>query len=210
MTDAGNTRDANASSSGQTWQSTQLSLLQLARAKDSDAWDRLVDLYGPLVRFWCTRAGLTGADAEDLAQEVFVAVFSGLGRFRRDRPGDSFRRWLRGVTRNKLLMHFRRQRGEPQAEGGSSAWEELQGAADPFTGTEDEETPEFRQVYHRALEHVRGEFEPATWLAFWLTVIEGRSPASLTEELHMTPASIRQAKSRVLRRVKQVVGDLPD
>jgi RNA polymerase sigma-70 factor (ECF subfamily) len=187
-----------------------LSLLQRARARDAGAWDRLVYLYRPLVRFWCTRAGLTDEDAEDLAQEVFVAVFAGLGGFRRDRPGDSFRGWLRGVTRNKLLMHFRRERGEPQAEGGSSAWEELQGAADPFAGVEDEETPEFRQVYHRALEQVRGEFEPATWQAFWLTVIEARSPASLTEELHMTAASIRQAKSRVLRRVKQEVGDILD
>jgi RNA polymerase sigma-70 factor (ECF subfamily) len=46
--------------------------------------------------------------------------------FRRDRPGDSFRRWLRGITRNHVLMHYRRNRGRAQAVGGSDVWELLQ------------------------------------------------------------------------------------
>jgi RNA polymerase sigma-70 factor, ECF subfamily len=57
---------------------------------------------------------------------------------------------------------------------------------------------------------VRGEFEERTWQAFWLTAIEERSPATLSTELGMSPASIRQAKSRVLRRLKAEVGDLFD
>jgi RNA polymerase sigma-70 factor (ECF subfamily) len=55
---------------------------------------------------------------------------------------------------------------------------------------------------------VRGDFEEKTWQAFWLTVVEGRLAATLTRDLGMLPASIRQAKSRVLRRLKQEVGDL--
>ncbi len=57
---------------------------------------------------------------------------------------------------------------------------------------------------------MRGEFEERTWRAFWLTVVEGREPAALTEELGMTANTIRQAKSRVLRRVREEVGDLLD
>jgi RNA polymerase sigma-70 factor (ECF subfamily) len=64
------------------------------------------------------------------------------------------------------------------------------------------------QLYQRALEQVRDRFEAQTWQAFWLTVIQGRTPASLTEELGMTVANIRQAKSRVLRLVKQELGEL--
>ena len=57
---------------------------------------------------------------------------------------------------------------------------------------------------------MRGEFEERTWRAFWMTAIEGRSPVELTADLGMTPAAIRQAKSRVLRRLRQEMGDLLD
>jgi hypothetical protein len=58
------------------------------------------------------------------------------------------------------------------------------------------------------LEQVRGDFEDRTWQAFCQTVLDGRSPASLTTELGMTAPAIRQAKAHVLRRVKEEVGDL--
>jgi RNA polymerase sigma-70 factor (ECF subfamily) len=57
---------------------------------------------------------------------------------------------------------------------------------------------------------VSGEFEERTWRAFWSTAIEGRSPVDLAGELGMTPAAIRQAESRVLRRLKQEMGELLD
>ncbi len=79
-------------------------------------------LYGPLVRFWCGRGGLRGPDVEDVAQEVFAAAAAGLSRFHRDQPGDTCRGWLRGITRNQVRLHYRRNRGRAQAEGGSDAW----------------------------------------------------------------------------------------
>jgi RNA polymerase sigma-70 factor (ECF subfamily) len=108
------------------------------------------------------------------------------------------------------VLYFRRRHGRPQAEGGSDAWHNLQEVADPLPGPGEEETAEIDQLYLRALEQVRGDFEERTWQAFWRTVIEGQTPATLADELHMTPANIRQAKSRVLRRLKEEVGDLLD
>jgi RNA polymerase sigma-70 factor (ECF subfamily) len=55
---------------------------------------------------------------------------------------------------------------------------------------------------------LRADFEPSTWQAFWLTALEDRSPAALADELGMTPTAFRQAKSRVLRRLKQEMGEL--
>jgi RNA polymerase sigma-70 factor (ECF subfamily) len=182
--------------------------LERARANDPAAWSRLSGLYRPLVLFWCGRGGLHAEDAEDVTQEVFTAAAAGLGRFHRDRPGDTFRGWLRGITRNQVLLHFRRNRGRPLAEGGPDAQARLEDVADPLPAPDEDEAAEVSQFYRRALEQVRPEFEERTWQAFWLTVIEGRSPAALASELGMTPAGVRQAKSRVLRRVKQEVGDL--
>jgi len=192
-------------------QATPLSLLERARGKDQHAWQRLLGLYRPLVLFWSRRGGLAAEDAEDVAQDVFAAVARGLDGFRRDRPGDTFRGWLRVITRNELLLHHRRRQGEPCAEGGSDALRQLQAVADPLAGLEsEEESAQVGQVYRRALELVRGEFEERTWQAFWCSVVEGRSSVALAAELGVTPAAIRQARSRVLRRLKQEAGDLLD
>jgi RNA polymerase sigma-70 factor (ECF subfamily) len=187
---------------------TPLSLLERVRARDAAAWSRLVALYQPLVLYWCRRGGVRGPDAEDVAQEVFAGAAAGLDHFRRDQPGDTFTGWLRGITRNQVLLHFRRNQGRPQAEGGSDAWEQLQNVHDPLAPTDAEEVAEMSQVYRRALEQVRGDFEESTWQAFWQTAIEGHPPAAVAGTLGMTPGAIRQAKSRVLRRLKQEMGEL--
>ena len=166
--------------------------------------DRAVPTHGPLL---VRRAGLHGPDAEDVGQEVFAAAAAGLDGFRRDRPGDTFRGWLRGIARNHILLHFRRNHRQPHAEGGSAAWMSLQLVADPLPGSGDDEAEELGQLYHRAMEQVRSSFEERTWQAFWLTTVVGRA-STLIKELGMSEASIRQAKCRVLRRLKQEMGEL--
>lgn len=186
---------------------TSSSLLERVRANDPAAWQRLVDLYRPLVLYWCGRGGVRSSDAEDVAQDAFAAAANGLPRFRHDRPGDTFRGWLRGIVRNCVALYFRRRVGQPEAAGGSDAWQELQAVADPLPEPGNDAV-EIEQLYRRALDLVRDEFEERTWQAFWRTAVDGRPPAALATELGMTPAAIRQAKSRVLRRLKQELGDV--
>jgi RNA polymerase sigma-70 factor (ECF subfamily) len=189
-------------------QLTPLSLLERVRSRDPQAWHRLVELYQPLVLAWCHRAGVTSIDAEDVAQEVFAAAASALDHFRRDRPGDTFCGWLRVISRNQILQLFRRSKGRPRPEGGSDAWENLQEIADPLPGPAEEESEEMGQLYLRAVKRVRGEFADRTWQAFWLSTVEDRDTAVVAQELNMTPNNIRQARSRVLRRLREEVGDL--
>jgi RNA polymerase sigma-70 factor (ECF subfamily) len=192
----------------ETPQSTSLSLLERARRREPAAWNRLIDLYRPLVLYWCRRGGITGPDAEDVSQEVFAGAAEGLDRFHRDKPGDTFRGWLRGITRNQLILFHRKNQHRPRSQGGSESWERLKEVPDPLGATDDQEQTEVSQLYHRALDQLRGDFEERTWQAFCRTVIDGRSPVTLTQELGMTANAIRQAKSRVLRRLKEEVGDL--
>src|SRR5262245_48996096 len=105
---------------GQT-QATSLSLLARVQARQADAWGRLVELYAPLVYHWCGRCGLAAEDAADVSQEVFRSVAEHVGGFRKQRAGDSFRGWLRTITRNKVRDHFRRRQHQPQAPGGTDA-----------------------------------------------------------------------------------------
>src|SRR5437899_2568008 len=86
---------------------TSLTLLERLRANEPDAWGTMVRLYTPLVYQWCFRGGVRGADADDISQEVFRAAAAGFAGFRREHEGDTFRGWLRGITRNMVLQHHR-------------------------------------------------------------------------------------------------------
>lgn len=190
---------------------TSKTLLQRLRANDGEAWRIMVELYSPLVCHWATRGGVRGADVEDVAQEVLQAAATHMQNFRRDRPGDSFRGWLRGITRNMVLQHFRRSGRHPRGSGGTDALVQLHTIEDSDAARQEEDddpAEELDGLRRRALELVRGEFEERTWRAFWMTVVESRSPADIAAEMGVSATAIRMAKSRVLRRLKETFGDL--
>jgi RNA polymerase sigma-70 factor (ECF subfamily) len=188
---------------------TSLTLLERVRANEADAWSRLVQLYSPMIRYWCLRGGLQESDADDAVQEVCRAALAGLPNFRRDRPGDTLRGWLRAITRNTLTLHFRRAGRIPPASGGSEAFVRLNEVADPHADLPDDDSPvELQGLYRRALELVRSEFEDRTWQMFWLAVVEDRTPADVAAQFGVSAVAVRKAKSRVLRRLREEVGDL--
>jgi RNA polymerase sigma-70 factor (ECF subfamily) len=189
---------------------TSLTLLQRLLDNEPEAWRTMVRLYTPLLFHWCARGGVRGADAEDVVQEVLRVAASRLPKFRRERAGDSFRAWLRGITRNMLLVHFRRASRQPQAGGGTGVLSQLEEVADPAATDSPEEDPpsELEALRRCALELVRGEVAERTWQAFWLTAIEGHAPADVAASLGVSPPAVRMAKSRVLRRLKEQFGEL--
>jgi DNA-binding HxlR family transcriptional regulator len=46
--------------------------------------------------------------------------------------------------------------------------------------------------------------------SFWRTAIEGGSPVDVAADLGVSPAAVRMARSRVLRRLKEAFGELSD
>ncbi len=61
---------------------------------------------------------------------------------------------------------------------------------------------------HRAIGLIRAEFEETTWRAFWRATVDEQKAADIADELQMSCAALRQAKCRVLRRLKQELEDL--
>ena len=59
----------------------------------------------------------------------------------------------------------------------------------------------------RALDQIRPMVEPQTWNAFWNTAVLGRWAPDVAEGLGLNPAAVRQAKSRILRRLRRQLGD---
>ena len=54
----------------------------------------------------------------------------------------------------------------------------------------------------------RAEFDERTWQAFWLTAVEKHPGSEAAELLGMSPGAVRQAKYKVLRRLRQALGDV--
>jgi RNA polymerase sigma-70 factor (ECF subfamily) len=207
MTDAG-----EFSMSASSPQATSLSLLAGARVRDAEAWRRLVGVYSPLVRYWCRRGGVPPQRIDDLLQETFAAVLRGLPSFELRAAGGSFRGWLRTIVGRKLIDDHRAREAEPAGHGGTDANIRLAKQADPlsFPDDEDSRAVETGLVFRAAVELIRSEFEPVTAEAFWKTTIEERSPIDVAEELGLTVNAVYKAKSRVLRRLRDVLAGLEE
>jgi RNA polymerase sigma-70 factor (ECF subfamily) len=176
---------------------TSTSLLQqLRQPGEEQAWDRLVELYAPLLHYWLRKAGLGYDDAADLVQEVFATLVQKLPDFAYDRE-KSFRGWLRTITLNKWRDRMRLKaepadlRNEPDREmpvpdGLEAFWEE-----------------EHRQhLVGRALQIMREQFESTTWRACWEFVVNDRSASEVAAELGISENAVYIAKWRVVRRLR--------
>jgi RNA polymerase sigma-70 factor, ECF subfamily len=189
---------------------TSRSLIDRARANDPDAWAALVDLYAPLAHRWCRRLGLNDADAADVLQDVFLSVAAHLGGFKKERSGDTFRGWLRVILRNKVHDHFRRLGREPGGEGGTEAQLRFARLTDPEPTEEGSDDAAERLLLRRCCDLIRPEFHDRTWQAFWATAVEGRPAPDVAADLGMTAVGVRVAKSRVLQRLREALGDQPE
>jgi len=171
-----------------------------------------VDLYGPLITHWCRRFPLDSHTAADCVQDVFASVAVAIQDFQPQRTTGSFRAWLWTITRNKLRDHFRRVARTPAVTGGSTACGLMQEVTDPFSVSEDEPTGDLQiqQLTARALAQVQNEFAARTWQAFWRSVVDGIGTAEVALEMEMSEAAVRQSRSRILRRLRQQLGDLID
>jgi RNA polymerase sigma-70 factor (ECF subfamily) len=81
--------------------------LRLAQQGNAAAFDFLYRRHSPRVYALCLRMVKNPTQAEDLTQETFLAVLRGIREFRGQ---SAFTTWLHQVTRNTVLMCFRKRR----------------------------------------------------------------------------------------------------
>src|SRR2546422_749574 len=82
----------------------------LARLKDwsqQTAWREFDHDYAPLLRNVARKAGLTEAEADEVAQETLIAVAKKIGEFKHAGQRGSFRAWLFQQARWRIADQFR-------------------------------------------------------------------------------------------------------
>ncbi len=190
---------------------TSASLIERVRAQDSDAWESLCEIYAPLVYSWARKANLKQHDAEDIIQDVFGRVSTGLKNFSHGDANNTFRGWLWTITRNVIRNRFEKLTRDPaKAEGGTHALRRVQDAPDWITNDASDEpqldSSEESAMLRRALKLVENDFAEHIWNAFWQFTIEGKSARDVAKEVGISEAGVRQAKFRVLARLREVLG----
>ena len=190
---------------------TRQSLLLRAQTGETDAWKDLTDLYRPLILGWLNRQGVPARDLEDLSQDILLSVVKHLPTFEHSGRRGAFRSWLRTIVCSRTTDYWRAADPATQASGGSGAAAALQQFADPDSDLNrqwDEEHDHY--VVRRLLDLVEEVFEPTSLQAFRRLVLDGASGAETAKELGLSVMSVYKAKSRVLRRIRQVAEGLID
>ena len=180
------------------------SLIDRARNRDDAAWAKLVSIYAPLVYWWGRQRGLEPEDAKDVGQEVFTTLAGCLVRFKRDKPGDSLRAYLRTIFGSKVADYWRKNKNQDKGKGGSEMRELIELVPAPEIESAQEATTEETTIlYDQILAFLKQEFPDKHLRAFVMVVSEGRSSADVAVELGLTRNQVYLAKSRILRAIRK-------
>ena len=180
-------------------------LIRVRDPADKAAWQEFVEIYRPVILRLARQKGMQAADAEDVAQEVLAAVAKAVEQRAHDSTRARFRTWLNRVANNAILNAL--TRGRPDRGSGDSALQAVLNQHESHTGPDSDllRLEYRREVFRWAARHVREEFHQDTWVAFWLTAIEGRPVEVVAKELAKNPGAIYAARSRVIRRIQEKV-----
>jgi RNA polymerase sigma-70 factor (ECF subfamily) len=144
------------------------------------------------------------SDAEDLVQEVLMAVSKDLGKFEHAGHPGAFRGWLKAILVNRLRKFWRARDRRPQARGDSDIDARLAQLDDPSSEMSLIWNREHDQyVLRRLLALAEPHFAPNTWTAFCRVALDGAPPDVVAEEMGISRNAVIIAKCRVLGRLRQ-------
>jgi RNA polymerase sigma-70 factor (ECF subfamily) len=174
--------------------------MRLKDRSNSIGWNEFQERYGELLYRYARSVGASHADAEDSVQDVVLYLFKAMDGFEYDARKGRFRGYLRSSVIRALAR--RNKRDAKQAAPIDPRNFDFV-AAKTEAGADVEWEREWRMHRLRwALRSIAGEFEQNTMKAFELHVLGGLSADETATEIGISKASVYQAKTRVLKRVR--------
>jgi RNA polymerase sigma-70 factor (ECF subfamily) len=176
-------------------------LLRLRDRADKLSWQEFHERYGQLLYRYARSRGASDADAEDIVQEVEMYLFKALDGFEYDARKGRFRAYLRSAVVHAMARRASKEAREPAG---------LDPQTFDYLNSQEEADADARWErewqLHRlrwAMRCVAEAFEPPTLKAFEMHVLAGRPVEETAETLGLSKASVYQAKSRILKCLKE-------
>jgi RNA polymerase sigma-70 factor (ECF subfamily) len=153
------------------------------------AYNELVRKYSQTVYRRAYRILRSAPDAEEAVQEVFLAVFRGLGSYRLDKP---FAHWLSTVTLNVCRMALRRRAREQRRRDAATTVPSEVGQSAP--------DPDLRRLVLELLD----ELDAATRIPLLMRFVEGYGYAEIARELELGESAVKMRVSRGAARLREL------
>lgn len=196
-------------------------LLSRALAGDEPALARLVDRLTPVVQARVARTLLLSGSperrsglrqqVEDLAQEVFLALFRDGARVLRSwepERGLSLENFVGLVARRRALSFLRSGRGGARAEepAGDGELERIAPAGGAERGPERRAVD--RDQLRRLLRRLEEELSPLGWHLFQLLLVEERPVDEVERAIRMSRDALYAWRSRLRRRARGLLDEI--
>jgi RNA polymerase sigma factor (sigma-70 family) len=170
-------------------------LVTRARDGDQQAWDALVDRHAPLIWSICRRYRQDAADAQDVAQTVWLRLIDQLDKIR---DPAAIAGWLATTTRRECCRAMRAAR-RPQA-----TWPELDAETIPDVQARTAEQELLAAERHAALREALAQLTPRErQLMAVLTADPPVSYAEISARLGIPVGSIGPTRGRCLDKLRR-------
>jgi RNA polymerase sigma-70 factor (ECF subfamily) len=174
---------------------TDYELTRRSAAGDSSAFEELYTRHSRRVYSLCLRMTANTAEAEDLAQEVFIQLHRKVGSFRGE---SAFTTWLHRLTVNQVLMHFRRRGVRVEQAGG-----EGEAPQQVVLGTEN---PSQMPVVDRiALDKAVSQLPPGYRAVFVLHDVEGHEHEEVARLLGCSVGTSKSQLHKARMKLRQLL-----
>ena len=137
---------------------------------DAAAWEEIVQRFHRRIYNVCYRFAGDSENAQDLTQEVFIKMYRTLNTY--DSGKGAFMTWVTTITRNLLVDHFRKSKGDRMTDSLDSAPSAHEDAQPLREQIADRGLPpdaavqsrEMREMVHSALQKLSPELREAVIL----------------------------------------------
>lgn len=185
------------------WFDSSVGTNTLLSAKQGEAWarERIYNVYRGRIQFWIQQQGVRGADVDDVHQNVITSILRSLTRFKRQNSSHSLAAWIRHITKCRTQDYYRSLKSNRVTYAG----DQIDHFSQPVL-PDDSRHPELWSAKVRdAMAIVEAEFEVHNWQAFCRTVFDEATPAEVAKELGISVNVVYLAKSRILKRLRDLL-----